>query len=104
MYLGPGYQKMYVIFNGHVIADFTLDQGVRAAALQFSLLYIFGVDYEKGKNAKKYKDFFDFCSTFLWKIRTKYLSSGTGKPILKRVSNDAKKLWTDISTPTPSDT
>ena len=70
-------------FNGRVVGTFTPEEGVRAHALQFSLLYAFGVDYEKGKYAKKYKNFYDFITVFFWKIRTKYLSSGTGKPILK---------------------
>ena len=82
-----------------MLANFAPEQGARAHSVAFALIYIFGIDYEKGKNSRKYKHFFDFVTAFMWKIRPKYLSSGTRKPIMKRVSAEAQKLWNNIFQP-----
>ena len=80
---------------------FQREDAITAHCLQFSLLYNFGISYEKSPDKKSVagiKNFFDFVSIFLWNIRPKTLSRGNGitikkKPIPEKVQN----LWDKIS-------
>ena len=96
-----GYQRLYVTYNGRLLDKFTREGAVAALTLQFATLYNYGVSFtHSGKNKAlpmNLQNYFDFCTVYEWGIRTKFLSSGTGKPIQKRVSGECQKLFNAIS-------
>ena len=68
-----------------------------AHSIQFGFLYIFGISYENAMDGKslhkKVKNFFDFLTYFIWGLRQKTISSGTGAYRIKRINPDIQKLW-----------
>ena len=58
------------------------DSAIKAFALQIALIWVFNIDYKKsvdGKPMNEIYDFFQFVMIYLWNIRTKEISSGTGQ-------------------------
>lgn len=84
--LGSGYRTINVTLNGRVLATFDRkekkDSAIKAFALQIALIWVLNIDYQNsvdGKPLNEIYDFFQFVMIFLWNIRTKETSSGTGQ-------------------------
>ena len=75
----------------------TREEFTKAVAIQFACLYVFGTSYEHGTDGnvypKKIRNIFEFLSSFIWGIKQKSISSGTGALRMKRMSPDVQKLW-----------
>ena len=96
-------EKITTTFDGHLFPPMDRKDVVTAHSLQMACIYNFGTSYEVGKNGKalpkKFKYYFELTSVVFWGIRTKYVSSGTGKAIVKRPSNEVQKLMNKVDPP-----
>ena len=95
--VGQHFEKISVTFNGNVLVFLSREEFTKAHALQFGCLYVFGTSYEHGNDGKllpkKVRNFYDFITYYIWGIRQKSVSSGTGAFLIKRVNADILKLW-----------
>ena len=86
---------MTVTADGKILAHLKRKDFVKAHLIQMSALYVFAMDFEKGKDGKPtptgIRNYFDFITEWLWDIHPKDASktSGTGVPRKKRTSKDA---------------
>ena len=97
---GPSYKEVTVTADGVLLARLPRKKFIKAFLIQFSALYVYGIDYEKNKHNKAtpkgVKDYFDFCTEYLFGIRPMSKSSGTGKIGKKRTSQGASTLIKSI--------
>ena len=72
------------------------DRAHKAFALQFGSLYLYDASYDMDLEGKKLpeniRQFFQFLAVYLWGIRIKELSSGTGVPQARRINAKVKVL------------
>ena len=106
LFLGESHQQLTVTFDGKVIETFDRKDPssvVKAHCLQMGLIWIYNVDYKNtsaGKSSPEVCDFFEFCMVYLWNLRTKEISSGTGqrgrsKPATKKGVALAKEIFVE---------
>ena len=100
LFLGDGYKDVTVTADGVVLARLTRKEFIKAFLIQFSALYVYGIDYEKTQNKKStpkgVKDYFDFCTEYLLGIQPRVDSSGTGIIRKKKTSQGAYTLKESI--------
>ena len=97
-FLGQHYDRITITSDGKILASMGREEFSKAHAVQCWCLYIFGISYDIGKDGKplnkKVRNFFDFVSYYIWGLRQKSISSGTGAYRVKRINPDIQKLWT----------
>ena len=75
IFLGPGYHKLVVTFDGVVLTVLPKEEAIRAHIVHFGAFYVFGASYQTRDNGQllpeKTHNFFDFLTIFLWNIPIK---------------------------------
>ena len=96
-FAGENYDKIVVVYNGHVLGTFTQDQVVKAYVCQMGAIYNFGVNIDTANDGKRLTgdaDYFNLNTRYVWGIKTREISGPPGrqKVVLKRMSAGAQKL------------
>ena len=79
-----------VAFNGHLVARLDRDQAVEAVALQFGLIWVYGIDYseKKSKKHRGCRNYYEFSNYKFWDNKPE--SKGSSKA--KRAGTEVQKL------------
>ena len=86
---GPSNDELALVSDGRLVHVFDREEAAKAAAVQFGLIWIYGISFGKGaKKDKPARDFFEFISYYLWDMQPD-TTSGSRK---KRACNDVQKL------------
>ena len=95
------YDEVVITHDGIVLKKMDVKDAFKAHVVQFGALYVYNVNYEQDKKGKpvpsNIRHFFEFVSVYLWGIRSRKRSSGTGDLILKRISTKVLALWKKMS-------
>ena len=81
--------ELALVSDGHLVHVFDREEASKAAAIQFGLIWIYGIIFGKGaKKDKPAHDFFEFIIYYLWDLQPD-TNSGSRK---KRACNDVQNL------------
>ena len=101
VFQGQGYQQLIVTFNRMVLIELPQERALEAHLIQFGSLYVFGRSYQTDEYDRllpeNIRNFFDFCTIFLWNIRIKYLRGGSKTPKIKPIPKKLNNLIKEIS-------
>ena len=82
-----------------MVAILTRTEAIKAHAIQFGLLYVYGLSFEEkdiGKKKQGVRNFFQFVTEYFWKIKQSEVK-GNGRVMKKRNAPKVMKLWKDIN-------
>ena len=87
---GDNYKNLAIVSDGRLVDVLDWYDSPKAHAIQFGLIWIYGISFGKGgKKDKPARDFFEFITYYLWDLQPD-TRAGARK---KRACNEVYKLW-----------